>query len=289
MSDLKRDVLSSRIATNSSNDIKKGMVETSADNLAVEEGNTNRALDVRVTSTDRPPIVITLELINSIIIDYFKDKIQPTILDETGAQRIVPVFYGNPERWATIRKLTDSRDSPPEEKLHPPMIMLRRTEVARHKMTSPVNKYLYTSILSSWSPRNVYDRFAMQNGIRPSRELSSVIVPDYVELTYEVLLWTNTQSQLDNLIEQINAENEEYWGSRNNYKFRIFIERYTSQSELPSESDRLTRSTFNMKVSAYLIPEKIVKNMKLSSSNIKDYTVKKITITEKVVDSFENY
>ena len=205
---------------------------------------------------------------------YIDDVIMPTVVDN---DRVVPVevIYASPERWKSIRKDGYLRD-PKNDKLQTPLIALRRTAITRNALTNPSNKYVYQTQQASWNNRNVYDRFAVQNGIKPSQQYNNVIIPDYVDLTYEVLLWTEYQEQMNSLLEQINVENDEWWGLRNQYKFRVRIDDYNNQNELPAENQRYVRTTFNMKVSAYLIPERMVKNFAPASTNWKRYSVKKI-------------
>lgn len=236
-------------------------------------GSTNRGEDTRYESNE-PRVKITLEMINEIIIDYLKNTIAPTIV-ENEVSRAVPVLYGTPERWVTVRQDGAIRD-PDSAKALAPMIMLRRTSVARGKPLNPNNKYMYTTMENRYNSRNVYDKHLRSNGITPSRGVIGVMVPDYMDLTYEVLLWTESQVQMDTLIEQINVESEEFWGNRNNYKFKVTIDEFTNISELPSSTDRLVRNTFNMKINAYLIPERFVENFTLSSTNFKAYTAKKV-------------
>jgi hypothetical protein len=89
-------------------------------------------------------------------------------------------------------------------------------------------------------------------------------------------MWTEYQEQMNSLIEQINVENQEFWGLRNEFKFRVDIGDYSSEDELPATEERIIRNTIDMRVAAYLVPEKMVKNYKISSTNSKTYSKKKI-------------
>jgi hypothetical protein len=218
--------------------------------------------------------------IDETIINYLTEIINPTVEDNNTVVK-VPVLYATPERWKSVQKDGFVRDKK-NGKLQTPLITIRRTGVVRNNMTNPSNKYLYMSHQAQWNPRVSYDRFAVQNNIRPSLELRNVIVPDYVDINYDVLLWTTYVEQMNKLVEQINAENEEFWGLRNQYKFRVRIEEYQFEDQLRETQERLIRNRFQMKVSAYLVPEKHIRNFAAQSANAKQFTVKKIvTITEK--------
>ena len=249
-------------------------------------GSTNRGLDNRFTSNDSPQLQVTLMMINDIVLEYFTNVIKP-IITEQDTVRDVPVIYGNAERWADIRRFGFTRDAE-NGKLFTPLIMLRRTKVEQGKLKNPNNKYMYRTLVSGWNNRNAYDKFAVQNGIIPSKSMRTIVIPDYMDLTYEVMLWTDYQEQMDSLIEQINMENQDYWGERNNFKFRVNIDSFDSQNELPAELDRLVRTSFSMKIGAYLLPERMVRNFKLSTLDTKAYTYKKVTLIETVVNDINN-
>ena len=90
------------------------------------------------------------------------------------------------------------------------------------------------------------------------------------------MVWTEFQEQLNSLIEQINVENDEYWGQQNNFKFRVRIDDYSDGSELSPNDVRVIRTTFNMTVEAYLLPEQLVRNYSPSQATTTEYTAKKV-------------
>jgi hypothetical protein len=196
----------------------------------------------------------------------------------------VPILYANPERWKSVQKDGFMRD-PKNDRLQAPMILLRRVKIARDNMTNPSNKYLYKTFTTQWNKRNVYDRFAVQNRIQPSMQLRNVMIPDYVQVTYDIIMWTDYESQMNELIEQINAENEEYWGHRNQYKFRTRIEEYDKKSELPPTDDRVVRTNFILNVFGYLLPDQVIRNFQPSSTNEDSYTKKKVVTFIEVDES----
>ena len=184
-------------------------------------------------------------------------------------------MYAHPERWKAIRKDGFMRDQK-NDRAQLPLLTIRRTTIARNDLTNPSNKYLYRTHQAQWNARNAYDRFAALNNFTPSLELRTVMVPDYVDLTYELIAWTDYQAQMNEIIEQIHVENEEFWGVPNNYKFRARINEYTSESDLPPTQDRIVRNLFEMVVSAYLVPEKFVKDFESAATDSKLYTTKKV-------------
>lgn len=240
--------------------------------------NNNRGYDNDLAEGP-PEVVFNLELVDETILNYMIDVINPKVT-KVDRSIPVPIMYANPERWKSVQEDGFVRD-PKNDKLQAPLILVRRTKIARNDMTNPSNKYVYKTFTNQWNKRNVYDRFAVQNRITPSMQMRNVLIPDYVTISYDILMWTDYESQMNQLIEQINAENEEWWGNRNAYKFRTRIEDYDKKSELPPTGDRVVRTQFTLNVFAYLLPEQIIRNFKPSSTNDDIYTRKKtIVFTE---------
>jgi hypothetical protein len=245
-------------------------------------GITNRGMDNAITANDPPQLEITLEKINSTIMDYITNVIRPNVVEDE-VNRSVPVQYAGSERWKTIRQDGFMRDD--NGKILCPLIMIHRKSVKQGKLVNPVNKYLYTTVTQEYNSRNTYDRFAVQNNIKPSQQVRHIMIPDYVTLQYEVMMWTDYIVQMDRLIEQINVENEDYWGNRNDFKFRVKITEYPAEDTIEAEQDRLSRTTFSMEVSAYLLPESALSNMKKLATDRKLYTAKKVV---SMVESVHN-
>lgn len=243
-------------------------------NVQTVDDTQNRGLDNRFEDDDISPLRITLMTIDEIIINYFDDVIKPNIVTLESVQR-VPIIYGSGERWAMFRKDGFLR-APGSDKALTPMIMIRRRNVERGRLANPVNKYLQTAWESGWNRRNAYDKFAVLNGINPSRKFHTVIIPDYVDINYDVVVWTEYEEQMSDLLGQIQVEADEYWGVRNNFKFRVKIDSMDGQTDLEAAQDRMVRTAFTMKVGAYLIPERMVRNAKIVSTNQKVYTAKKV-------------
>lgn len=238
----------------------------------------NRANDTKLDDSD-VPINVTLLTIDETLIKYLTDRIEPIVTQDNRSIR-VPVIYGNPERWKSVQKDGVIRDK--FNKIQLPIIMVRRTSLKKNKDNSPINKYLEREFETGWNKYNPYDRFAAVNGIKPVKKYITTVTPDYFDIKYECIIWTEYVEQMNKIIEQISFEDDEYWGERSKYKFRTSIEEYKNDTTLPPTQDRLVRTTFNLNVNAYLIPEKMLdkfKNVKQTSQQ--RYSTKKIiTFTE---------
>ena len=238
----------------------------------------NRALDTKTDASDAP-IMVTLMTIDDTLMRYLGDRIKP-IVSQDGKSVKVPIIYGNPERWKSVQKDGVLRDK--FNKIQLPIIMLRRTSMKKSTVNSPVNKYLEHDFETGWNKFNPYDRFAAVNGIKPVKQYVTTISPDYFDITYECMIWTEYMEQMNKLVEQVSFEDDEYWGERGKYKFRTEIKEYKMDTVLPSVQDRLVRTSFNLNVHAYLLPERMVdKYGKIMQTTQKRYTTKKIvTFTE---------
>ncbi len=248
--------------------------------VRVDPKEQNRAHDTLKDTSQPAPIVINLEKVDTTISNYLRDHIQPTVMDG-GKQIIVPVEYANAERWKQIRQDGVLRDGP--AKIQAPLILFRRTGIRRAPLTNPVNRFVNRTFRIGWNKHNTYDQFAVYNRILPSKKLMKVTMPDYVNLMYDFLIWTDYVVQMNAIIEQINAQMDSYWGQRGDFRFKVWVEDYTTENDVPPEGDRFVKTTFQMKVNAYLLPESITGiDFGIQESDQLRYSPKKVVFTQEV-------
>jgi hypothetical protein len=101
-------------------------------------------------------------------------------------------------------------------------------------------------------------------------------MPEYVELNYECMVWTNFTEHLNLVIEQLNYASS-YWGDKDHFKFRTSISDYNVVNEVGDGTERINRVEFTLNVKSYLLPEKF------DGEN----TIKKSMSTKRVVVSTE--
>lgn len=211
----------------------------------------NRANDVQANNTQ--PIKVTLYTIDNAIIKYLSNRIKPVVTQNNVAVNI-PIIYGDPERWKSAQRDGILRDS--IGKIQLPILMIRRDTMKKTRINSAVNKYYDREFTTGWNRRTPYDRFAIANGITPSREYyTTTAIPDYYEFTYKCMVWTEYMEQMNSVVENISFESDEFWGEQNSYKFRTMIDEFRTVTQLPVSSDRVVRTDFNMTVNGYLLPE----------------------------------
>ena len=239
----------------------------------------NRGLDTK--SEEPSKISVSLVDIDTAIIKYMDDVIQPFVVQEE-LKIPVPILYANPERWKNTRKDGVLRDT--RGKLQIPLIMIKRDSIRKNTLNNPINKYLERDFHpTTWNPLNKYDRFAIQNGITESKRYIAIMHPDFYDVPYSCMIWTEYQQQMNGLVEQISFEVENYWGETNKYKFKTSVQEYKNSVLLPSSADRTVRSEFIMSVKAYLLPETTVdKYGNPMDTNMVRFTNKKLIISERI-------
>ena len=200
---------------------------------------------------------ITLKDIDTSIISYIKNVIKPTV-QEANERVKVTVMYGNEERWKSVRKRGVMRDK--NNSLILPLIMLKRVSVEKSDMIPGYEHDIrrkYTEVVrnTGWSKDNRYSRFSVQTGNLPIYENLVTTIPNFVNITYEFVLWTNFIEQMNPLVETFMEHDKTYWGDKDTYRFISNLDSVSDASEMDSRGERFIKSTFSVTTKAYLLPE----------------------------------
>ena len=228
---------------------------------------------------------ITLKDIDTAIMSHVKSVIKPKVR-EANETVDVGILYGNEERWVAARKRGVIRDK--NGALILPLIMLKRTSVERS--TSVASSFEHdvkrehADVIrnSKWSKKNKYDRFAVQTGKKPITENLLTTMPNFVNVSYEFVLWTAFIEQMNPLVETFADHNNTYWGSSEDYKFLCKLDSISDASEMSQDGERFIKSTFSVTTNAYLLPEYTNSVITNKISNMK-----KVLTPSKVVFGFE--
>ena len=201
---------------------------------------------------------------------YFDNVIQPTVNDGGESVR-VPMIYGSPERWMSIQENGHLRDK--QGKLQIPAIVYRRTSVAKNRNLSNKldanNPHFHYTFQKQYNSRNRYDNFSVLNDIKPSTENYNVVIPDFVTLTYECIIWTEYVEQMNKIVESINYAEDAYWGDADKFKFRALVEDFSSETDLEADADRTVRTSFTISMEGYIITDTM--NKELANQNVKTF------------------
>jgi len=87
------------------------------------------------------------------------------------------------------------------------------------------------------------------------------VIPDYVTLTYSCIIFTDYIEQINPIIEAINFSGDSYWGDFSRFKFRARIDSFSTVTEVTTTDGRAVKSTFNIILNGYIIPDTINKQI----------------------------
>ena len=196
------------------------------------------------------------------IMYYFNNVIRPSVIIN-GNRTNVPVIYGSPERWKSVQKDGYFRDK--EGKLQVPLIMFKRDNVEKRRdlgnKLDGNNPQLYYTIQEKYTKRNQYDNFSVLQNRIPQREYHTVVVPDFIRLTYTCTIWCDYVAQMNKLIEMINYTSDSYWGDKERFKFNAKIDTFSNTTELQQGDNRIVKTDFGLVLQGYLVPDSINKEL----------------------------
>jgi hypothetical protein len=226
------------------------------------ESKTYRAKEVSFKGDDVKPFTLGLEDIDESIIYYFNNVIKPFVVQNN--QRIaIPIIYGSPEIWKSVQKDGFYRDK--NSKIMAPLIMFKKTNIEHVRSignkldaNDPQNFGVFAS---SFNKKNAYNNFNILNNRRPIVKYHAVIIPDYVTLTYECVVWTYYVEQMNKVIESINYASDAYWGDPARFKFNARIDNFTPNVTINQGENRLVKTNFSIKMRGYIIPDSINKEL----------------------------
>jgi hypothetical protein len=187
------------------------------------------------------------------IAEHMLDTVMPTV--EVFNEKIkIPVLYGNPERWKSIK--TDGYLKDKNGQIQLPLVVFKRNSISRDDtIASSMNRHLTYPTVTKYSKKHRYDRFSQMTGVQRPVEQYNITMPDYVTVTYEVNIWTDFTEHMNKILESFQYATDEYWGDKSGFKFRVKIDSFDNTTEVGDGSQRIVRSTFTMTVNAYLLPE----------------------------------
>jgi len=242
--------------------------------------NPNRATQTSFRNDNTKPFSIGLQDIDSAIMYYFQNVIKPFVVQNE--ERIeVPVIYGSPEKWKSYQKDGYYRDV--NGAIMAPLIMFKRDNIEKNRTIAnkldanrPNN---YTVTEKQYSQGNVYSNFNVLTNRIPVTTYYASVVPDYLTLTYSCVVFTYYVEQLNKIVEAIEYASDAYWGNPEQFQFQTRIDTFNTVTELQNDAERLVRSTFNIKVYGYIVPEVLQKDLN---------SIKKFSSKSKIIINLES-
>jgi hypothetical protein len=227
----------------------------------------NRALDISHKNDDVKDMAVSLTDIDQAIHYYFSNVIKPTVI-QNNTRVPVPILYGSSERWKAVQNDGYYRDA--AGKIMAPLIMYYRTNVEKDRNLGNKldgNKsHLFQVFETKYNAKNFYDNFSVLTNRIPSKQYYVSVVPDYVTVTYDCVLFTNFVEQNNKLIEAIEYASDSYWGDYSRWNFRVRIDNFAITTIMQQGEDMAARTNFTLTLNGYLIPDTI--NKRAAASNM---------------------
>ena len=253
----------------------------------IESMNGDRLLE-RSNQTRRDDDVIRTKKRTLYDIDYaikwfIENEIQPQ-LNDTNTLINVPVIFSNGEKWDNVRRLGYLRDE--KGMLQSPLIMLKRNSVAERDSVKTLdvnwpqsgNQIVYKQ---KYNEKNRYedDLFPIPTNIRQQSEQIYVVdIPKYVTIEYDMMIWCDYTTQMNELIDQILPYGRFAWG-QDATKFATAIGSISFETTNTIGEDRLVRATIPLTVQGTLLSEQESRVSTLK----KMYSIKQLTF-DTVID-----
>tara|TARA_Y100000593_G_scaffold27282_1_gene54475 strand:+ start:3601 stop:4449 length:849 start_codon:yes stop_codon:yes gene_type:complete len=229
---------------------------------------------------------IVVKDLDSTIISHVKRTMNIKI-EDNGELVNLPVMYGNQERWVNIKQDGFIRDK--NGSLILPLLMLRRANIEFND-TLPSYKHdlsgenIQVVRSSHWSKSNYYDRFTVDKGLKPVEENMVTGVPQFVNVSYDFIGWTQYIEQMNKIIENFSDQHNRYWGDNTSYRFLCTIPAGLSDVvEMENVSERSVRCNFTVMLKGYLLPEvisNIINNRRFNAK--RTLTKRKLVFSEKI-------
>ena len=211
---------------------------------------------------DVKQFTVGLKDVDESIFYYFNNVIRPSVV-QNSLKVNVPVIYGSPERWAAMQKDGYYRDK--NGKIQTPLIMVKRDSIEKNRSLGnkmDANNPVHFGVFQKkYSQKNVYDRFSTLNNREPVKEYYGVIMPDYVNLVYSCVIFTEYVEQMNKIVESVNFASDSYWGDPERFKFRAAIDNYSTTTELVEGGDRTVKTSFQIKIAGYIVSDAINTNV----------------------------
>lgn len=208
---------------------------------------------------------------------YIENEIQPQITANENVIQ-VPVIFSNGEKWDNVRRLGYLRDE--KGMLQSPLIMLKRNSMQErdNNRTLDVNRNPVGNRIihrSKYNSRNRYEDelFPLPiNEPQNSQKIYVVDIPKYVTIEYDMMLWCDFTTQMNDLVDQILPYGRFAWGNEEN-RFETAIGSISFETVNAVGEDRLVRATIPLTVKATL----------LSAQETRIETIKKMYSVKKLV------
>ena len=243
----------------------------------------NRAYQIASDSQDDKDFSIGIKDLDEAVMYYFEKVLKLSVI-QNNTRVAIPILYGSAENWKNFQRDGYFRDK--EGKLMAPLLVFKRTSITQNRnLGFKLDGNLIHNLQlfeKRYSVRNFYSNFNVLANRSPEKEYVAVATPDYVTVEYECFVWTHFMEQMDTIVEALNFASRAYWGDPNRFLFHSSIETFTDSTEYAQSEDRAVKTSFNITLNGYLIPDTINKKM---ANATKYYGVTKVVFGLETTDS----
>lgn len=247
-----------------------------------KSGELNRAEKTTFRGDNVKPFNIGIQDIDEAIMFYFQNIIKPFVI-QNGERIEVPIIYGSPEKWKSYQIDGYYRDA--QGRIMAPLIAFRRTNIEKIRTVGNKldanNPNNFGIFQKKYSKQNEYSKFNILNNIVPEKTYYATIIPDYIDVTYECVIFTYYVEQLNKIIEAVQYASDSYWGDPSRFKFKTSVDSFSMITELSDNEERSVKSTFNLKIKGHItpdIPQKDLKAIKkFSNKNTLTFTLETVS------------
>jgi len=213
---------------------------------------------------------VTLYDIDYAVYYHLTQKIKIQVVDNDTIIQ-VPVMFSNGEKWSQIRQHGYLRGA--DKKVLAPIMVIRRTGIVtddRLAMSDGAAYKLFPYKKTSMQ----WDRTAGQYLKKDTVEYYMVNFPDYVIVSYELIIWTDLQEQMNSIVQSIIPTGFTAWGDT--HTFTTSVEDITHDNVNVPGEDRLIKTTMTLRVDGYLRED-----FEYQQSNLqKQYSIKTVRFLE---------
>lgn len=244
----------------SQKEISQNLSKPYLDSTTKKTISKKRAEDISFKNDNSKPFEIGLEDIDTALIYFLQNVLDLNVLQD---QKLIKPFmmFKNPENWITYQKEGIFRDR--NGKIMLPVISIDKTNIDRNKSLTtkvdhltPLNYYVYGQ---KYSKSNTYNTFDVLNNNIPEKTYYVTVIPEYVNVTYSIILMTNYIHQLNKLIETFTYSADSYWGEPEKFQFLTMIKNFSPTVELETGEERVVKCQFELIIKGYILPNTLQK------------------------------
>jgi len=240
---------------------KKGLIPRKTENTFNNDPGINRSNQTKRSNDTIIGPVVTLEDVDKAIKYHMENVIKPYVL-QAGNRIPVPVMYASPERWANVQKFGHLKDT--NGRILLPLILFRRNTVTKRNDLRQNKVLKHLDNVYTFKKKLPHDPFTALSDQKHKQEHYVVAIPDFVEVSYDFVIWADFVEHLNGLVESIVYHDGSAWGDT--YKFISTIDSYNFEENSAGGEDRFSRATLSVSTKAYLIPENIGSQVNLQKA-----------------------